>query len=50
VPAYHSGNEGTIYASVHNDGLVGAYNFDKKNAQLVVMVVPTSNYQPEPGS
>ena len=50
VPAYHSGTEGTIYASVFNDGLVGAYNFDNKNAQIIIMVVPVSNYQIEPGS
>jgi hypothetical protein len=50
VPAYHTGTAGTIYASVHNDGLVGAYNFSATNAQMIVMVVPVSNYQIEPGS
>lgn len=50
VPAYHSGSEGTIYASVFNDGSVGAYNFSKTNAQLVVMVMPVSGYQDESGS
>lgn len=50
VPAYHSGTEGTIYASVFNDGAGGAYNFDKKNAQLVIQVVPVSDFQIEPGS
>jgi len=40
VPAYHSGTEGTVYCSLFNDGLAGAYVFDKKNAQLVIMVIP----------
>lgn len=45
VPAYHSGTEGTLYASVYNDsGVAGAYNFNSKNAQLVVMVVPVTDF------
>jgi hypothetical protein len=50
VPAYHSGTEGTVYASVFNDGAGGAYNFNKTNAQLVIMVVPVSGYQAQQGS
>lgn len=50
VPAYHSGTEGTVYASVFNDGAGGAYNFNKNNAQLVILVVPVSDFQIEPGS
>ena len=46
VPAYHSGSEGTVYASVYNDsGFGGAYNFSNTHAQLVIMVVPVSGYQ-----
>lgn len=50
VPAYHTGNEGTIYASVFNDGTLGAYNFSNKNAQLLIQVIPCSDYQAEAGS
>ena len=50
VPAYHTGNEGTVYASVFNDGTLGAYNFSNKNAQLLIQVIPCSDYQAEPGS
>jgi hypothetical protein len=41
VPKAHTGTEGTLYISIVNDGAFGAYNFDKKNAQLSVLVIPT---------
>lgn len=40
VPAHHTGNAGTIYVNLYNDGLTGVYLFNKANAQLFVMVVP----------
>lgn len=44
VPAYHTGKQGTLYVSLYNDGVPGAANFQPQNAQLLVMVVPTSSY------
>lgn len=45
VPAYHTGTEGTLYASVYNDtGRAGTYAFHAKNAQLLVLVVPVTDY------
>ncbi|MBE5453513.1 hypothetical protein E3G52_000377 [Mycobacteroides abscessus] len=40
VPANHTGNQGTLYVNLFNDGLAGAYLFDKANAQLFVQVTP----------
>lgn len=40
VPANHSGDEGTLYVNLYNDGLVGIYNFNKAGAQLGVIVMP----------
>jgi len=40
VPAQHTGDEGTIFLNLWNDGLYGAYNFQPTNAQLFVLVVP----------
>lgn len=40
VPANHSGNAGTLYMNLYNDGLFGIYNFDKTGAQLVVVCIP----------
>jgi hypothetical protein len=42
VAANHTGTEGTLYVNLFNDGLTGAYAFNRNNAQLVVMVVPTA--------
>ena len=41
VPAGHTGTQGTIYFNLFNDGLTGAYNFNRNNAQAVVLVIPT---------
>ncbi|QFG08876.1 minor tail protein [Mycobacterium phage MalagasyRose] len=40
VPAGHSGNEGTLYVRLYNDGVGGAYNFNRKGAQLSITVMP----------
>lgn len=40
VPANHSGNQGTLYVNLYNDGSVGAYIFNPANAQLFVQVNP----------
>ena len=40
VPAYHSGNAGTLYMNLYNDGFFGIYNFDKTGAQLIVLCIP----------
>lgn len=40
VPANHTGNDGTLYVNLYNDGLAGVYLFNKSNAQLAVLAVP----------
>lgn len=40
VPANHTGNEGTLYVNLYNDGLFGIYNFNKAGAQLGVIAFP----------
>ncbi|QBP29683.1 hypothetical protein SEA_TYPHA_26 [Mycobacterium phage Typha] len=40
VPANHTGNDGTLYINLYNDGLTGVYLFNKQNAQLFVQVTP----------
>lgn len=40
VPANHTGNNGTLYINLYNDGLAGIYLFNKANAQLFVQVNP----------
>jgi len=41
VPANHTNPaQGTIYVNLWNDGALGLYDFDPKNAQVFVMVVP----------
>lgn len=40
VDANHTGNAGTIFVNLYNDGLAGLYLFNKTNAQIFVMVVP----------
>ena len=41
VVANHTGTAGNLYVNLFNDGLTGAYAFNRNNAQLMVMVVPT---------
>ncbi|SLG32550.1 phage tail protein [Mycobacteroides abscessus] len=40
VPANHTGEEGTLYVRLHNDGVAGAYIFDRSGAQLSIQVLP----------
>lgn len=41
VPANHgSPAQGTLYINLWNDGAQGIYNFQPKNAQLFIMVIP----------
>ena len=41
VPANHTNPaQGTLYISLRNEGVIGAYRFDPEDAQLFVMVVP----------
>jgi hypothetical protein len=44
VPAYHTGNQGTITVSLVNDGAHMSYQFQAQNSQLLIMCVPVSNY------
>lgn len=41
VPANHTGTEGNIYCNLFNDGVLGAYVFNNKDAQITVICVPT---------
>lgn len=40
VPANHTGNDGTLYINLYNDGLTGVYLFNRTNAQIIVLAVP----------
>lgn len=40
VPANHTGQAGTLYVRLFNDGSLGEYTFDKTGAQLSIMAVP----------
>jgi hypothetical protein len=41
VPAGHTGNEGTLYVRLFNDGgFGGAYNFNRSGAQLGILLLP----------
>src|SRR6185312_15522196 len=40
VPAFHTGNAGTLFINLWYDGQLGAYNFSPSDAQLFVMVLP----------
>jgi hypothetical protein len=40
VPAHHTGNQGTVYINLWNDGMLGSYNFNPQGAQLYVQAVP----------
>jgi hypothetical protein len=43
VPANHTGNQGTIYVSLVQQGLAGVYDFSSAGASLSVLVVPVPN-------
>jgi hypothetical protein len=40
VPAYHTGNDGTLFVNLYNDGISQDYHFDPIDAQLFISVVP----------
>jgi len=47
VPANSVGAETTLYVNLFNDGITGAYVFNKKNAQLSVLCIPVSGFVAE---
>lgn len=49
VPANHVGNQGTIYVEITNDGQLGTWQFQSKDAQLLIMCVPVAAYLPVVG-
>ena len=40
VPANHTGNAGTLYVNIVNQGLAGLYDFNNANSGLVVVAMP----------
>ena len=42
VPAASTGAASTLYLLLRNDGLTGVYSFNRKDAQLSVLVIPVS--------
>ena len=40
VPANHTGNAGTLYVNLVNEGMAAVYDFNSTNAQLFVLVCP----------
>jgi hypothetical protein len=50
VPAYHTGSQGTLFVTVHNEqGLFNGFHFESQNAQLVIVCIPTSDFIPPQG-
>jgi hypothetical protein len=46
VPANHTGNQGTLYVRLINDGLAAVYDYNSANSQLFVLACPVSTEQP----
>lgn len=44
VQAGATGQATTLYVNLFNDGIAGVYNFNKKDAQLTILVVPVSGF------
>lgn len=42
VPSNHTGNEGTLYVNLVNDGVAAVYDYTAANSQLFVMAVPAT--------
>jgi hypothetical protein len=40
VPANHTGNQGTVYINLWNDGMLGFYDFSPTNAQIYIQATP----------
>lgn len=41
VPANHTGTQGDVYIDLWNDGALGAYSFNNKDAQALIIIMPT---------
>lgn len=41
VPANHTGTQGDIWIDLWNDGALGAYSFNNKNAQAMILIMRT---------
>jgi hypothetical protein len=46
VPAFHTGNQGTIYVVLTNDGALIPYQFQSTNSQLLIACVAVSDFLP----
>lgn len=44
IPAGSTGQATTLYVNLYNDGAIGAYIFNKRNAQLAVQCIPVSGW------
>lgn len=44
VPANSTGATTTLYVNLFNDGIIGTYAFNKKDAQLSVLCIPVSGF------
>jgi hypothetical protein len=40
VPANHTGTQGDIYVDLWNEGALGAYSFNNRDAQLIIVLLP----------
>ena len=45
VPAHHTGNAGTLYVNLVNDGLVSIFDYNNANSQLSVLAIPVGSEQ-----
>lgn len=43
VPSHHTGNAGTLYVNLVNDGLVSIFDYDSANSQLSVLAIPVGS-------
>jgi len=46
VPANHTGNQGTVYVTITNDGAIGTWSLTGMDAQLIVMCMPVIDQPP----
>jgi hypothetical protein len=46
VPAFHTGNQGTIYVVLTNDGIIIPFQFQSANSQLLIACVAVSDFIP----
>jgi hypothetical protein len=45
VPANHTGDEGTVYFNLWNDGQLGLYDYQTKNSQAFLLILPLEQGQ-----